>query len=69
MRRGGGHPSYIEERHEFTEKEAAWKAGLSCCEVSQFFSTAVLTLKPQTISARCSCLHAVLAVYELVDVA
>jgi hypothetical protein len=34
-----------------------------------FFPTTVLTLKPQTIRARCSCLHAVLAVDELADVA
>jgi hypothetical protein len=53
------------------EQEATWKAKLSRREVitANFFPTAVLTLKPQTISARCSCLRAVLAVEELADVA
>ena len=64
--------SYIEERErEVAEREAAWKAELSRREVitAVFSPTPVLALKPQTISARCSCLRAVLAVDELADVA
>lgn len=53
--------SYIEERREVAEREATWKVGLSSSEViTVFLSIAVLTLKPQTINVRCSCLHALL---------
>jgi hypothetical protein len=64
--------SYIMEcEREVAEREAAWKAELSRHEVitAVFFPSAVLTLKPQTISARCSCLRAVHVVDELADVA
>ena len=62
--------SYIEERErEVAEREAAWKAELSRREVITAVPPIhVLALKPQTISARCSCLRAVLAVDELADV-
>lgn len=64
--------SYIEERErEVAEREAAWKAELSRREVIVavffFFFTSVCP-RVETISARCSCLRAVLAVDELADV-
>lgn len=67
--------SYIEERErEVAEREAAWKAELSRREVivavSFLFLFLFTSVCPgvETISARCSCLRAVLAVDELADV-
>jgi hypothetical protein len=63
--------SYIEERErEVAEREAAWKAELSRREVivAVFFFFTSVCPRVETISARCSCLRAVLAVDELADV-